>query len=192
MSAIAAACGVSQATVSLVLNDAPGTRISPATREAVIAKAQELGYHRGGRAVERRPLVAMLINEVTSTPHVAGLIDGVSEAASEAGLLMMVMPTAGDPELEAAALGHLAAVGARGVIYARLVTQEVAPPERLAGWPTVLLNCHAARSPFTSVVPGDLAAGLTATLALADAEHRRIAFIGRQGSLEAARERVHG
>ncbi|TNC65028.1 LacI family DNA-binding transcriptional regulator [Rubellimicrobium roseum] len=192
MSDIALACGVSQATVSLVLNDAPGTRISAATRAAVIAKARELGYHRGARAVERRPLVAMLINEVTSTPHVAGLIEGLSEAANEAGLLMMVMPTAGDPGLEAAALDHLRAVGVRGVIYARLVTQEVAPPERLADWPTVLLNCHAPRSPFPSVVPGDLAAGLTATLALADAGHRRIAFIGGEDSLESARERLKG
>ncbi len=192
MSDIAAACGVSQATVSLVLNNAPGTRISAATREAVVAKARELGYSRAGRAVERRPLIAMLINDVTSTPHVAGLIDGVSEAASEAGLLVMVVPTAGDPGLEEAALGHLAAVGVGGVIYARLVTQEVAPPERLSGWPTVLLNCHAARSPFPSVVPGDLAAGLTATLALADAGHRRIAFIGGEDHLEAARERLKG
>ena len=53
MTDIAAACGVSQATVSLVLNNAPGTRISAATREAVIAKAQELGYARGGRPRSR-------------------------------------------------------------------------------------------------------------------------------------------
>ena len=47
MTDIAAACGVSQATVSLVLNGAPGARISAATRAAVSAKAQELGYARG-------------------------------------------------------------------------------------------------------------------------------------------------
>lgn len=189
---IAVACGVSQATVSLVLARAPGTRISEATRRAVSAKAAELGYHRGPRVTARRPLVGMLIGEVTSTPHVAGLIDGVVEAAGEAGLLVSVMPTAGDPDAEAAALDHLAAVGARGVIYARLVTQEVEPPSRLAEWPTVLLNCTAPRSPFPSVVPGDLAAGLTATLALIDAGHRRIAFIGGESTIEAPHERLKG
>ncbi len=77
---------MSQATVSLVINNAPGTRISVATRAAVMAKARELGYRRGGRSVERRPLVAMLINDVTCSPHVAGLIEGVSEAAGELGI----------------------------------------------------------------------------------------------------------
>ena len=189
---IATACGISQATVSLVLANAPGTRVSAATREAVRAKARELGYRRGTGAVERRPLIAMLIDEVTSTPHVAGLIEGVAEAANEAGLLVSVMPTAGAPEVEAAALDHLSAVGAHGVIYARLVTQEVAPPARLSERPSVLLNCFAKGDPLPSVVPGDLAAGLTATLALADAGHRRIAFISGEDSMAAPRDRLKG
>lgn len=189
---IAVACGVSQATVSLVLGNAPGTRISAATREAVVAKAAELGYHRGVRAVERRPVIGMLINEVTSTPHVAELIDGVAEAANEAGLLVSVLHTAGDEAAEAAALDHLAAVGAAGVIYARLVTQEVVPPLRLADRPAVLLNCTAPGDPYPSVVPGDLAAGLTATLALLDAGHRRIAFVGGEDAMVAPRERLKG
>lgn len=192
MTGIAAACGVSQATVSLVLNNAPGTRISAATREAVIAKARELGYSRAGRTLERRPLVAMLINDVTCSPHVAGLIEGVSDAANELGLLVSVMPTFGDEAAEEAVLGQLAAMGARGAIYARLITQEVAPPARLLDWPAVLLNCYAPRDPIPSVIPGDLSAGLTATLAMLDAGHRRVAFIGGEDSIEASRERLKG
>ncbi len=192
MSDIAAACGVSQATVSLVLSNAPGTRISAATREVVIAKARELGYSRGGRAVGRRPLIAMLINDVTCSPHVAGLIEGVSEAANDLGLLMTVIPTSGDEAAEEAALEHLAAVGVRGLIFARLITQAVEPPARLLGWPSVLLNCYADRDPLPCVIPGDLAAGLTATLALLDSGHRRIAFIGGEDSIEASRERLKG
>lgn len=192
MSDVAAACGVSQATVSLVLNNAPGTRVSEATRAAVVAKARELGYRRGGRVVGRRPLVAMLIDDVTCSPHVAGLIEGVSEAANELGLLVTVLPTAGDEAVERAALEHIAAVGAKGVICARLVTQEVEPPEALARWPVVFLNCYARGNPQPSVVPGDLAAGMTATLALLDAGHRRIAFIGGEPSIEASRERLKG
>jgi LacI family transcriptional regulator len=134
----------------------------------------------------------MLINEVTSTPHIAGLIDGVSDAANEAGLLVSVMPTGGDPEAEAAAIDLIARAGVRGVVYARLVTQEVVLPPRLLEWPTVLLNCYVPRDPVPSVVPGDLAAGMTATLALLEAGHRRIAFIGGEDSIEASRERLKG
>lgn len=189
MSDIAAACGVSQATVSLVLNKAPGTRISAATREAVTAKARELGYRRGGRSAERKPLVAMLINEVVSTPHAAALIQGVAEASEELGLLSAVMTVAQEDD---ATFDQLAAAGVRGVIYARLVTQEVAPPARLGDWPAVLLNCQAPKAPFPSIVPGDLAAGQTATLALLDAGHRRIAFVGGEDALWATRERLKG
>ncbi|HVG46830.1 MAG TPA: LacI family DNA-binding transcriptional regulator [Rubellimicrobium sp.] len=192
MTDIAAACGVSQATVSLVLNNAPGTRISLATREAVQQKAREMGYSRARRAAERQPFVAMLINDVTCSPHVAGLIEGISEAANELGMLVSVIPTLGDEAVEAAALEHPAAVGAAGIIYARLITQEVVLPPSLGSRPTVLLNCYASGDPFPSIVPGDIAAGLTATLALIDAGHRRIAFIGGEDTLEASRERLRG
>lgn len=192
MTEIAAACGVSQATVSLVLNNAPGTRISATTRAMVLKKAAEMGYHVAHRTAGRRPVIAMLINDVSSTPHVAGLIEGVSEAANEAGFLVTVLPTAGDDEAEESAIGFLAALPVAGVIYARLVTQEVVLPARLADWPCILLNCYVDRDRVPSVVPGDQAAGLTAVLSLLDAGHRRIAFIGGEDSIEASRERLKG
>jgi LacI family transcriptional regulator len=192
MSDIAVACGVSQATVSLVLNHALGTRISAATREAVLLKAAEIGYNTTVRRVERRPLIAMVINDVTSSPHVAGLIEGVTEAANELGYLISVMPTAGDEEAEHAALDYLATLPIAGVVYARLITQQVTIPPRLSEWPTVLLNCYAVDEPFPSVVPGDLAAGMKAALSLIDAGHTRIAYIGGEDSIEASRERIKG
>ncbi|WP_426233415.1 LacI family DNA-binding transcriptional regulator [Pararhizobium sp. DWP3-4] len=192
MSDIAAACGVSQATVSLVLNNSPGTRISAATREAVLSKAAEIGYNTGPRRLERRPLIAMMINDVSSSPHVAGLIEGVAEAANELGFLVSVMPTAGNEETEHAALDHLATLPVIGVIYARLITQQVSVPARLSEWPTVLLNCYTSDGPFPSVVPGDLVAGMKATLSLIDAGHTRIAYIGGEDSIEASRERIKG
>ncbi|MBY3037078.1 substrate-binding domain-containing protein [Rhizobium leguminosarum] len=192
MSDIAAACGVSQATVSLVLNNAPGTRISPATREAVLSAAARMGYRTQARRIDRRPLIAMLINEVTSSPHVAGLIDGAAEAANELGYLLSVMPTDADEEAEQAALSHLATLPAAGVIYARLITQQVTLAPQLAEWPTVLLNCYTIDKPLPSVVPGDLSAVMKATLSLIDAGHTRIAYIGGEDAIEASRERIKG
>lgn len=192
MNEIAVACGVSQATVSLVLNHAPGTRISPTTRDLVLQKAAELGYHVAHRVAGRRPVIAMLINDVTSSPHVAGLIDGVAEAANEAGYLVSLVPTAGDDETEQSAIGFLSSLPVAGVIYTRLVTQEVVVPPGLTDWPCILLNCYVERDRIPSVVPGDQAAGLTAVLSLLDAGHRRIAYIGGEDSIEASRERLKG
>lgn len=192
MTEIALACGVSQATVSLVLNAAPGTRISASTRDMVQKKAAEIGYHVSQRAPGRRPVIAMLINDLTSTPHVAGLIEGVSEAANEAGFLVSVIPTSGDDKAEQSAMDLLDSLSIRGVIYARLITQEVVVPARLNEWPCILLNCYVARDVLPSVIPGDQAAGLTAVLTLLEAGHRRIAFIGGEDSIEASRERLKG
>jgi LacI family transcriptional regulator len=192
MTEIATACGVSQATVSLVLNNAPGTRISPATRDKVLKKAAELGYTVTHKPSGRRPVIAMLINDVISSPHVAGLIDGISDAANEAGFLVLVLPTCGDEEAEQSAITFLANMPVAGVIYARLVTQEVVLPPRLTDWPCMLLNCYVERDLIPAVVPGDQAAGLRAVLTLLDAGHRRIAFIGGEDSIEASRERLRG
>lgn len=134
----------------------------------------------------------MLINEVTSSPHVAGLIEGVADAANDAGFLVSVLPTSGDAEAERAAIALLSNLPAAGVIYARLITQEVVLPPRLLDWPCMLLNCYVQRDQVPAVVPGDQAAGLTAVLSLLEAGHRRIAFIGGEDSIEAARERLKG
>jgi LacI family transcriptional regulator len=192
MSDIANACGVSQATVSLVLNNSPGTRVSDATRAAVLRKAEEIGYKTAHRRFEQRRLIAMIINEVSSSPHVAGLIEGVSEAANDLGFLTTIIPTAGDDDTEHTALEHLSTMPIAGIIYTRLITQQIEPPPQLAHWPTVLLNCHATGDPFPSVVPGDLAGGMAATLALIAAGHRRIAYIGGEDTIEASRERIKG
>ena len=192
MTEIASACGVSQATVSLVLNKAPGTRISVTTQDLVFKKAAELGYTVPHRSPCRRPVIAMLINDVTCSPHVAGLIEGVSDAANEAGYLVTVLPTSGDDEAEQSAMGFLAQLPVAGVIYARLITQEVVAPPGLTDWPCILLNSYVARDLIPAVVPGDQAAGLTAVLSLLDAGHRRIAFIGGEDSIEASRERLKG
>lgn len=192
MTEIAAACGVSQATVSLVLNDAPGTRISATTRGAVLRKARELGYVVAHRGTARRPVIAMMINDVTSTPHVAGLIDGVTDAAEELGYMLMVAPTIGDADAEDRMIDYLTGLPVAGVIYTRLITQEVVLPARLENLPCVLLNCYVDPDRIPSVVAGDVAAGLTAGLALIDAGHRRVAFIGGEDSIEASRNRLKG
>ncbi len=192
MTEIARACGVSQATVSLVVNNAPGTRISAKTRETVLTKAQELGYSTLNRNPGRRPVIGMLINDVISSPHVAGLIDGVTDAANELGFLVAMIPTRGGEEVEEAAISHLLNLPAAGVIYARLITQKVRVPDRLRQLPLMLLNCYEDTSRLPSVVPADLAAGLTATLALLDAGHRRIGFIAGEDIVEASRDRLKG
>lgn len=52
---VARSLGISRATVGFVLNDTPGTRISAATRDRVVAEAERLGYrpHRAAQDLRR-------------------------------------------------------------------------------------------------------------------------------------------
>ena len=199
MNDIALAAGVSQATVSLVLNEVPNARVSAATRARVKGLADGMGYGRGrlagrallGRALDTR-VIGMLIDDVTGTPFAAPLIDGARVAAAAQGCVVAMFCTGADPAIEQAALQVLEATGVLGVIYATLVTRIVTPPARLDALPTVLLNCHDKGRHFASVTPGDVTAGFAATEVLIKAGHRRIAHLAGEDWGEAARDRALG
>jgi LacI family transcriptional regulator len=204
MTDIAKLAGVSQSTVSLVINHMSGAKVSKATRDAVLRIARELGYpleRHAHAARESRNLVLYLTDELTTSPHAMQTIDGAKDAAWEQDCLVAVFATRSDPELEAAVLdrmlGHPALLG---VIYATIFTRAARLPEALAqtALPTVLLNCHdnchdrghERRHP--SVVPDELAGGYAATQHLIATGHRRIGFINGEGWLEAAGLRLKG
>src|SRR3954454_240338 len=58
MTDIARAAGCSQATVSFVLNNSPGIRLSKQTRERVIEAARALGYSAPAFSALSEPVVA--------------------------------------------------------------------------------------------------------------------------------------
>ena len=191
---IALKAGVSQATVSLVLNDVANARISPATRQRVKSIAADLGYSRkspGARASSVR-VIGMLIDEVTTTPFASPLIEGARDAAAAEGCIVAVFCTHGDPAAETAALEVLATTALVGLLYTTLVTRAVTPPASLGDVPVVLLNCHEAQGRFPSVVPGDVTGGSAATAALIASGHRRVAHIAGEEWGEASRDRARG
>ena len=190
---IALAAGVSQATVSLVLSGGATARISADTRDRVQALAAEMGYARrglvrgGGLGV-----IALLMDEVTTTPFATPFLDAAKDEAAALGWLVASFVTGGDATQEAAILQTLGPLDLRGVIYARLLTRTVHPPEALFALPTVLLNCHEPSRRLPSVVPGDVAGMQAATEALIRAGHRRIAHLPGEDWTEAARDRLRG
>ena len=192
MTDIATKVGVSQATVSLVMKGAPGTRISTATRERVLAAAREVGYQRTPHTETGRRVIGLIINELTTSQHVASLLEGARDEATQNDCLLSIFVTEGDLEIEEAALSYLLSRPMIGIIYATLLTQGVNPPDRLRDTPTVLLNCHNAKSLYPSVVPGDVAGGFAATMTLLEAGHRRVAMINGEDWIQASHDRVQG
>jgi len=195
MTDIANQAGVSQATVSLVLNEVPNARVSAATRRRVLEAAEALGYRKTQR-LARSPtgarVIGLLLDDVASTPLATQFIEGARDEAALHDCIVAVFCTRRDPALEDAALEVLAATQLQGVVYAALVTQGVVPPERLQAVPTVLLNCHDRARRFPPVLPRDVAGAYAATEALLKAGHRRIAHLAGESWMEAARDRELG
>ena len=192
MSDIAAIVGVSQATVSLVINNAPSTRISAVTREKVLQAARDLGYEKYHRPDAQGGVIGMLINGLMASPHSAALIEGARSEAAENDHLLIAVPSFGDEEAEEAAIDYLTARPLAGLIYARVIAQAVDPPKRLRDIPSVFLNCYPAKGHMAAIVPADVAGGFAATSVLLEAGHRRVAMINGEEWIEAGRDRETG
>lgn len=204
MTDIARLAGVSQSSVSLVLNEMTGARISPETRAKVFEAARAVGYKSPGMRREEARLpsgahdmtrnrIAFIVDEISTSPHPVVSFDGARDFAFEQGILVYAQATRSNPELEEAVLRSvLADPGLLGVIYATIFTRKVNVPEMLKDVPTVLLNCHAEPRRHVSVVPGEVAGGFSATAHLTGLGHRRIGFINGEPWMEASVDRLKG
>jgi LacI family transcriptional regulator len=197
MTDVARLAACSQSTVSVVLNNTPGIRISRATRERVIKVAEELGYEiiPGHAALSDRPRqVAIVFDRIATSPEAVVSIDGAREMAWMTGHVVTVAQTLNDAEMEPVTIEALLRNGVDALIYATIMTRKVDVPAQLysARVPVVLLNCYSDDRGFPSVCPGEVAGGHRATEALVRAGHRRVAIITGEMWMDAARDRLRG
>ena len=193
---VAHRAGVSATTVSHVLNAVPGKRVSEDTRERVHAAAGELGYVPNGVArslrLQRSQILALISDELATTPYAGEVILGAQEAASKHGWLMMLVNSGGDPGVEAAEIAALRQRQVDGFLYATMYHREVEVAAPLRDVPTVLLDARTQDPSLSSVVPDEVQGGRTATQALLDAGHTRIAFATNVDDIPATTGRLEG
>nr|WP_318382222.1 LacI family DNA-binding transcriptional regulator [uncultured Enterobacter sp.] len=197
MGDIARVAGVSQATVSLVLNNSRTIRLSEATRQRVFEAAKTLGYQK--LAVPHRPdgqeEVAMLISGM---PGYDPFVDALSEASASAwqqDTLLSVYDYGDDIELARLILRQLENRRCAGVIFASPVTRpfDFSPFEAQMTLPVVLLNQYdAARPLLPTFLPDDKANACQVTQHLLDQGVTRIAHISGDEWMDASRLRLEG
>lgn len=200
MTDVAKAAGVSQSTVSMVLNNMPGARLADSTRATVLQVAAQMGYSLPKREAPapaapraRHKVIAYLVDEISTSPHPVVSLDGARDAAWEHQCLVSVTVTRNNPEQTQAAIEMmLSHPDLIGVIYSTIFTREVEVPDRLRELPLVLLNCHSADARLPTVVPGEIGGGQTATEHLIALGHERIGFINGESWQEAAEDRLKG
>lgn len=195
MQDVARDAGVSQATVSLVLNAVAGVRVSEQTRLRVVEAADELGYRRAPRlrADERAgSVIGLVIDDVAASPFAVPLLEGAREAAWAHQCIVSVVSTRNHPPMEQATVQAMLAQPVIGIVYATLITRQVTPPTIPPDLPLVLLNCYDALGTNASAVPDDFGGAQALTNALLAAGHRRIGHLAGEPWLDAGRERLDG
>jgi LacI family transcriptional regulator len=203
MTDIARAAGCSQATVSFVLNDTPGIRLSQQTRERVIEAARVLGYSAPAFSALRTPVAAserldgvigFAVDQLATSPEAVVAIEGARQASWNAGNVLLVAQTLGDAVMEPRALDVLTSRGISALIYMTIFTREIVAPDYLYGLdiPVILLNCYTSDYAFPAVVPSEIAGGQSSTRHLIEHGHRRIATITGEPWMQAAQDRLKG
>lgn len=192
---VAKRAGVSHTAVSFVFNGRAEGNLSPATQERIRAAAAELGYRPDAvaRGLRRRrtAVIGLVTDHIASSPFAGELLTGAMETAWAAEHLVLTVDSGGDPVKEAAAVDALLDRRVDGILYAAMSPYRVALPDGLGDTPTVLANCLPAGDDRAAVLPDDRAGGATATRALLDAGHRRIAVVGGIDDIATA-ERLAG
>jgi LacI family transcriptional regulator len=193
---VAALAGVGTTTVSVVLNNVEGTRVSPETRQRIIDAAAELGYSSNPIArslrTRRTETIGFVSDVIATTPFAGRMIQGAQETAWEAGYLLVLVNTGGDRDVQERTVSELLKRQVDGVLFATMFHQEVELPAALSKVKTVLLDASAISADLPCVVPDERGGALAAVGELISAGHRRIGFATEALPVPAAGGRLEG
>lgn len=193
---VAAAAGVSQATVSLVLSGSKMARLSDATRRRVTDAAEQLNYkfvRRGPKTTATgKSTILFIADEVSTDPWMTLAFEGARDKALELGVNAVMAVSHGDADFETGLLANLKDQSILGVIYGTILTRRVDLPAAFAAHRTVLVNCYDEAGALPSVLPADLLGARVATEHLIGLGRRRIALINGQQGLDNPRDRLKG
>ncbi|GCD90414.1 LacI family DNA-binding transcriptional regulator [Nocardioides sp. LS1] len=173
---VAEAAGVAASTVSRAFTR-PG-RVNHATREHVLAVAEELGYtpNPAARALEsgRTNTLGLLVPDITN-PYFAGVIKGAERAATAAGLTLVLGDTQENPATEEQLVRRLGpAVDGFVLSASRLPDDELRRAAELC--PIALIN---RATPGVACIVADYDTGTRQIVDhLASLGHRGFVFLG--------------
>jgi len=178
---VAAASGMSKSAVSMILNNRPGSRLSPETATRVRHAAESLGYRPNPAAQSLRwgktHTVGFVSDLVTVTRFASGMIHGALRTAHTHNHTVLIAETEGQPDRlqdEISAMVHHRVDGILvGLMAARLIDVAKVPKDL----PLVIVNGLTTQD-HPSVLPEEYAAGHAVASSLIDAGHTRIGIIG--------------
>ena len=190
---VAARAGVSKSLVSLALQGSP--KVAPASRDVILAAADELGYlpNRTASSLVRQRTHAIGVHILDlHNPVFAEILDGVQEAARDHDYSTLLVTGSGDPATERTGITRLLESRVEGLVLIahRLSDEDLAAIAREV--PTVVVTWRTdGIAGLDSVAGDDLAGSRLAVDHLVALGHVRIAHVSG-GDTRIGRERRAG
>lgn len=177
---IATAVGVSQPTVSVILNGSNSIKVSEQTREKVLNKARELGYQYNTKIqhTNHHQRIALIVNSINMHDPFINAITSAKVQAWESDALLVVFDYEDDDELKEAMLEEISHGSYQGLIYASNTPKNVdyLPDVSI---PFVYLNCHndTLDNPIPMIITADYLGGYHAAEHLIKKGYQRLGMI---------------
>lgn len=185
LSDVAAAAGVSQKTVSNVINDYPF--VSEQTRSRVTAAIERLGYRPNlsarNLARGRTGVIALVIPELAN-PYFSQLAELTLEEAERLSTAVLIEQTRGERAREEGAISGQRSRMVDGIIMSVSTLSADDLASRSGTAPLVLLGERVFNGPVDHVAGDNIGAARDLTQHLLDTGRRRIALIGMERALE--------
>lgn len=197
MADVAAAAGVSKATVSKALNGRDD--VAPSTRQLILAAAAELGYRPMTSPSQEGRRAVSVVFDIPASPYILKVLQGVLVGATDGRLdLLTRLPpdraARADRAIAREWIAEQRASGSVGVIGLTLSYPDaLLDAAAEADMPFVIVDpVDTAHRRMVSVASSNWAGARAATDYLIELGHRRIAWIGGPEASDAARDRLYG
>ncbi|MBS3970679.1 MAG: LacI family DNA-binding transcriptional regulator [Clostridia bacterium] len=191
---VAKKAGVSQATVSRVLNGHHYVNVE--TKEKVLKIIKELGYQPNhiarSMALQKTNALGLIVSDIVN-PFYSEIAKNIIDEAKRLGYEIILCNTDHDPEVQNFYIEFLKQRRVDGIIFAsvKLKDKEV---ERLvtANFPCIFINSRLKLKKASFVVTDNKKGAKLAINHFIDLGHKRIGFISGPSTISTAQERLEG
>ncbi|GAB4512693.1 MAG: LacI family DNA-binding transcriptional regulator [Anaerolineae bacterium] len=194
ISDVAKAAGVSNATVSRVLNGSDHP-VAEEVRQKVLKVAEELGYRPNliarGLRTEQTLTIGIIVENILS-PFIPPITRGIHDYLWEHGYSNIIINSDWDPDTEIKAIEDLARRHIDGIIFVESYIRSSDQVSKLIRRPHVFVHRLFNSLNPNSIVPDDRYGARLAVRHLVQLGHRRIAFINGPEGWDAAANRLAG
>ncbi|WP_428244245.1 LacI family DNA-binding transcriptional regulator [Gynuella sp.] len=193
---IASVVGVSQPTVSAIINGSDTIRVSTETKRKVLQIAEEMGYplRRKIHHDDRSGSIALLINSLNMHDPFIGAISAAQKRAWERNTVLTVFDYEDDMQFFEHVFKRVRRdINCQSVIYAINSPREITAVTVGDHQKLVYLNCFDRKEMrIPTIVPADFMGGFRATEHLLTQGYRHIAMITGESWSESSVQRVRG